>query len=95
MTVADPTSAGTAEALAALGRDYWYPLYAFVRRLGQSPNDAQDLTQSFFERILEKTFIAQADRSIGRFRSFLLIATARLLIHPRKVSLGPTRSPIR
>ena len=50
------------EALAALCETYWYPLYAFVRRKGHSPHDAQDLTQAFFARLLEKNYVAQADR---------------------------------
>ena len=59
-------------ALAELCRTYWYPLYAFVRRKGHSPHDAQDLTQAFFARLLEKYYVAQADRDRGRFRTFLL-----------------------
>ena len=59
-------------ALAELCQNYWYPLYAFVRRKGHSPPDAEDLTQAFFSRILEDDVIAMADREKGRFRSFLL-----------------------
>src|ERR1041385_7318171 len=51
---------------------YWYPLYAYVRRLGYDVEDAEDLTQGFFARLLEKNFLAQVDRQKGRFRSFLL-----------------------
>jgi RNA polymerase sigma-70 factor (ECF subfamily) len=51
-----------AAALEALCRAYWYPLYAYVRRMGRSPHDAQDLTQAFFARLLEKNYVAQADR---------------------------------
>ena len=68
------------EALAALCQDYWYPLYAYVRRMGQSFEDAQDLTQAFFERILEKNYLASADRSIGRFRSFLMVALKSFMV---------------
>ena len=61
-----------ADALAHLCRTYWYPLYAYARRRGCSPPDAQDLTQEFFARLLEGNWVAQADQHRGRFRSFLL-----------------------
>ena len=60
------------EALEKLCRAYWYPLYAFARRQGNSPEDAQDLTQSFFCRLLEQNNFAKADRDRGKFRTFLL-----------------------
>lgn len=60
------------DALEKLCRAYWPPIYAFVRRQGYNPHDAQDLTQGFFARLLDKNCIADADRSKGRFRSFLL-----------------------
>jgi RNA polymerase sigma-70 factor (ECF subfamily) len=62
----------SARALDALCRGYWYPLYAYIRRLGHSPHDAQDLTQSFFAYLLEKRLLTKADPESGRFRSFLL-----------------------
>jgi RNA polymerase sigma-70 factor (ECF subfamily) len=68
-----------ADALEQLCRTYWYPLYAFVRRKGYSPADAQDLTQDFFARLLEKKYIALADRSRGRFRTFLLTSLQHFL----------------
>ena len=61
-----------ADALAHLCKTYWYPLYAYARRRGCSPPDAQDLTQEFFARLLEGNWVAQADQHRGRFRSFLL-----------------------
>jgi len=61
-----------ARALESLCRDYWYPLYAYIRRSGRSPHDAQDLTQSFFAYLLEKRLLTKADPERGRFRSFLL-----------------------
>ncbi len=79
-TAADPTSPQAAEALEQLCRTYWYPLYAFVRRYGCSPEDAQDLTQAFFERLLGKNLIAVADPHRGRFRTFLLTALKNFLI---------------
>lgn len=70
---------GDSEALGELCRVYWYPLYAYVRRLGRSPQDAEDLTQAFFARLLEKNYIAAADREKGRFRTFLLVMLKRFL----------------
>src|SRR5438034_10916228 len=71
------------EALAELCRTYWYPLYAFVRRKGHSPHDAEDLTQAFFARLLEKNHVAQADRERGRFRTYLLAAFTPFLADER------------
>lgn len=68
-----------AQALDALCRAYWYPLYAFVRRQGRSPADAEDLTQAFFARLLEKNYLAAVDDQKGRFRSFLIVALKRFL----------------
>ena len=59
-------------ALETLCQDYWYPLYAYIRRLGHSSHDAQDLTQCFFAYLLEKQLLAKAAPEAGRFRSFLL-----------------------
>lgn len=67
------------DALARLCQTYWQPLYAYVRRLGHTPPDAQDLTQEFFARLLAKNFLADADESRGRFRSFLLAALKHFL----------------
>jgi DNA-directed RNA polymerase specialized sigma24 family protein len=69
----------SAAALERLCQGYWYPLYAFVRRSGYSPADAEDLAQEFFARLLEHNWIAHADRHKGRFRSFLLMAMKRFL----------------
>ena len=60
------------KALAELCRTYWYPLYAYARGSCRSPEDAQDLTQGFFEHLLETRLVACADMTKGRFRSFLL-----------------------
>jgi RNA polymerase sigma factor (sigma-70 family) len=65
-------AAGWRDALSDLCSAYWYPLYAFARRLGQGPEDAQDLTQEFFARLLERDGLKTVDRERGRFRSFLL-----------------------
>jgi RNA polymerase sigma factor (sigma-70 family) len=66
-------------ALSELCAAYWSPLYAYVRRLGKSPHDAEDLTQAFFAQLLEKQWLAGADQTKGRFRTFLLIALKRFL----------------
>jgi RNA polymerase sigma-70 factor (ECF subfamily) len=60
------------EALEALCRSYWYPLYAYARRCGQKPDDAADLTQAFFSHLLEKGVFARADPDRGHLRTFLL-----------------------
>ena len=66
-------------ALEKLCRAYWFPIYAFVRRQGHNPHDAQDLTQEFFARLLAKNQLAGADPNRGRFRSFLLAALKHFL----------------
>jgi DNA-directed RNA polymerase specialized sigma24 family protein len=71
-------------ALEGLCRDYWYPLYAFVRRQGFSPDDAGDLVQGFLADLLERRDLAGADRDRGRFRSFLRSACAHYLSHQRE-----------
>ena len=70
----------SAAALEAICRAYWYPLYAYVRRCGQPPHDAQDLTQEFFCRLLEKRWLDSADREKGKLRTFL-IATLKNFMH--------------
>jgi len=75
--VLEAGQAGSIEAdsaLAELCRTYWYPLYAYVRRFGHAPEVAEDLTQEFFARLLEKNYLATADRKRGKFRWFLLTA---------------------
>lgn len=67
------------EAIAELCQTYWYPLYAFVRRRGHSAQDAEDLTQEFFLRVMEREWIARADQTKGRFRTFLLTMLTRFL----------------
>ena len=69
----------SAAALASLCRLYWYPLYAYARRRLPTAEDAQDLTQDFFARLLEKEYLRQADRQRGSFRSFLLTAFKHFL----------------
>jgi RNA polymerase sigma-70 factor (ECF subfamily) len=68
-------------ALENLCRAYWYPLYAYVRRQGHPPHDAQDLTQEFFARLLEKKYLRFAAQERGRFRSFLLKSLQHFLVN--------------
>jgi RNA polymerase sigma-70 factor (ECF subfamily) len=65
-------SPAASAALEKLCRLYWFPVYAEVRRRGNSPHDAQDLTQEFFARLLERNTFANADQAKGRFRSYLI-----------------------
>ena len=66
-------------ALEELCRTYWYPLYAYVRRQGHSREDAEDLTQGFFARLLEKNYLEGISSDKGKFRAFLLVALKRFL----------------
>ncbi len=75
----EPTQDAGSAALATLCRSYWYPLYAFVRRQGLGEHDAQDLTQEFFARLLEKGWLGGVERERGRFRSWLLASMKHFL----------------
>jgi RNA polymerase sigma-70 factor (ECF subfamily) len=77
----DKNAPGCSQALEALCRTYWYPLYAFVRGSGYSPHDAQDLTQGFFEKLLAKDYLRVVEPEKGRFRTFLKVALKRFLVH--------------
>jgi len=79
LSARDPRSPQSADALEKLCRAYWYPLYAYARRAGQSKENAEDLTQAFFARLLEKKFLDAAEPERGRFRSFLLVALKRFM----------------
>ncbi len=67
------------DALALLCRSYWYPLYAFVRRRGHSHEDASDLTQEFFARLIGKHFLRSVNHDLGKFRTFLLTSMTHFL----------------
>jgi RNA polymerase sigma-70 factor (ECF subfamily) len=71
------------EAMEYLCANYWYPLYAFVRRQRHDPHDAHDLTQAFFARLLEKGWLDRVAREKGKFRSFLLAAMKHFLANER------------
>lgn len=75
---------GGGPELAELCRVYWRPLYAFVRREGHRPHEAQDLTQEFFARLIAGEMLAGVDPGKGRFRSFLLACLRHFLSHERE-----------
>src|SRR5260370_29135237 len=91
----DQSQAGRA-ALAALCQIYWYPLYAFARRRGYSPPDAQDLTQGFFLHILERRALCGVDRLKVQFRAILLATFQKYLsceTHPAHRLKGRGKCP--
>jgi RNA polymerase sigma-70 factor (ECF subfamily) len=86
------------EALEALCRNYWQPLYAYARRHGHPQHDAEDLTQSFFARMLEKDYLKVVQREKGPFRAFLLMAFKRFIANSRssqkRIKRGGGQDPI-
>lgn len=91
LAAAKRDSAEAEEALARLCVLYWYPVFAFVRRQALSTEEAEDLTQGFFARLIEKGDIGDADRSRGRFRTFLLTACQHFLLNERDRTLAVKR----
>jgi RNA polymerase sigma-70 factor (ECF subfamily) len=93
-----PADATAREALEGLCRDYWFPLYAFARRRGLSPHEAEDLVQGFLADLLERGDLAGLDRSKGRFRAFLRAACEHYLAnrrdHDRAAKRGGNRTLI-
>lgn len=79
LAAGDHQNADFETALARLCQDYWYPVYAFVRRRIPDPHSASDTTQAFFARLLEKNYLADARQDRGRFRAFLLTAVQRFM----------------
>lgn len=82
----DRASSKADEALSALCRIYWYPIYAYIRRRISSTDQAEDLTQEFFAHFLHKQSVAVADRSRGKFRTFLLTCCQHFLANERERS---------
>jgi len=80
---ADDGSAGAREAWARLCQTYWPPLYAFIRRQGHDPEEAQDLTQEFFYRFLQADPLSKVSSTTGKFRSFLLACLKHFLADAR------------
>ncbi|MCI0537585.1 MAG: sigma-70 family RNA polymerase sigma factor [Verrucomicrobiales bacterium] len=74
---------GSRDALETLCRIYWSPLFLYAMRSGHSREDARDLTQGFFERLIAKSFLSTADPERGKFRSFLLASFKHFLAHER------------
>src|SRR5262245_6833405 len=79
MVAGEANSPGACEALARLCQTYWLPIYAFIRKRGHGPDQAQDLTQEFFAGFLEKGRVGRAVRERGRFRSFLMSSVENFL----------------
>jgi RNA polymerase sigma-70 factor (ECF subfamily) len=79
LAASDRPTPSSEEALAKFCQLYWYPVYAFIRRQGNNAEDARDLAQEFFVRIIERKYLRDADPSRGRFRSFLLASTRHFL----------------
>lgn len=84
LSAQDKTSPQSAGALEKLCDAYWYPLYAYARWRGHGAHDAEDLTQEFFSRLLEKNYLDAVDRERGRFRTFLLVAFKRFMSDERE-----------
>ena len=78
-------------ALAELCRRYWYPIYAFVRRQVASNHDAEDIAQGFFEHLLANEVIADANRSRGRFRTFLLACCKHYIANRKRAARAEKR----
>ncbi len=87
----DRTSSDSQQALATLCQSYWYPLYAYVRRRGYQPAEAQDLTQAFFTQLLEKGTLAAADQNRGKFRTFLLASLNHFLANQDRAARAAKR----
>jgi len=82
------------DALARLCQTYWYPLYAYVRLRGHSPEEAKDLTHEFFSRLLQNKTLAYMRRDCGKFRSFLMSAMKHFLVdEARKGRLARPEPP--
>jgi RNA polymerase sigma factor (sigma-70 family) len=91
LAAGDRHSPQAEEALSALCAAYWYPLYAYVRRHGHSPEQAEDLTQEFFARLLEKDFLRNVDPEKGKFRAYLMACFRHFLANERDRPLAQKR----
>src|SRR5690349_14807665 len=81
------------QALASLCQKYWYPLYAFLRRNGISPHEAEDFTQGFFAQLLSNKGLETVRREYGRFRSFMLASLKNFVGDQRDRASAAKRSP--
>ncbi len=84
MDFVDAASDNSREALEELCSLYWNPIYSYVRRLGNNSADAEDLTQAFFSRLIDKKLLSSADHTRGTFRTFLITSLRRFLINEWK-----------
>jgi RNA polymerase sigma factor (sigma-70 family) len=80
LAAGSPDSSRYREALETLCQTYWFPLYAYLRRTGSSTHEAEDYTQGFFARFLERQDISRADPERGKFRSYLLTALKHFIV---------------
>jgi RNA polymerase sigma-70 factor (ECF subfamily) len=80
----DDNDTAARESLGSLCATYWYPLYAFIRRQGSTPNEAEDLTQEFFFRFMERHALSGVQPAAGKFRSFLLVCLKNFLANERE-----------
>lgn len=83
LAAGDARSPGAESALSTLCEAYWFPVYAFIRRTGCPSEEARDLTQGFFTRVLEKNYFGDAKQERGRFRTFLLSAVRHFIANER------------
>lgn len=93
LTAGRVSSAEAFTALESLCCQYWYPIYAFVRRRGHSPHEAQDLTQGFFADLLQREWLEKVGPERGRFRTYLLHCLTNYLTNEWKRERGPQRRP--
>ena len=91
MDAADSQADGSTKALEQLCQTYWFPLYAYVRRTGRPADEARDLTQEFFARVLEKKILKVADQERGKFRTFLLTSLKNFLAKEHEKSIRQKR----
>ena len=82
---------GEAQAVDQLARDYWKPVYFFIRRKGQPVESAKDLTQSFLGHLLEKDLLSRVDPEKGKFRSFIMATLGNFLNNERRTSQAQKR----
>lgn len=90
---ANRENSGGQAALDSLCHQYWYPLYSFIRRKGYTAADAEDLTQAFFQFLLEKDNLAKADQMRGKFRTFLLTSLTNFLANQHRAEQSKKRNP--
>lgn len=91
LTASDEQADLREHALESLCQSYWYPLYSYVRRRGNTHADAEELTQDFFVRFIDGQFLAGLSPEKGRFRSFLLVCLKRFLINAHEARAAAKR----